>query len=99
MSTVKELSELLFIKCQKELTVTAKKVSAGRKKALTNNIEQGLDRIYNEAREQRIKHKLGVIKRARVAFELQNRLLNAGYSPALVKQIVFSLLINSLTGK
>lgn len=99
MSTVNQLSELLFIKCQKELSLTAKKVSGNRKKSLINNIEQGLDRIYAEAREQRIKHRLGVIKRARVVFELQRQLLNAGYSPALVKQIVFSLLVNSLTGK
>ena len=95
MSTVKQLSELLFLKCQHELPLAAGKISASKKDFSKKGIEQGLQSIYKEAREQRKIHRLGVIARARLAIALQQRLLHAGYAPELVRQIIFSILVHS----
>ena len=51
-----------------------------------------LDKFYRRADEERTKHSLGIIGRARVAFGLQKRLLDAGYAPALVKQVLLAML-------
>jgi hypothetical protein len=60
--------------------------------------ESGLKRFYEAAREERERHRLGVIGRARVAYHLQQRLLAAGYPPPLVKQVLFAMLISAFVG-
>jgi hypothetical protein len=57
-----------------------------------------LEKFFAMARDERVRHKLGVIARARVAFGLQQRLLNAGYPPPLVKQVLFAMLAAAFTG-
>ena len=74
------------------------------KKRLSENeiaaaVDSGLKRFYGAARAEREKHRLGVIARARVAFGLQQRLLAAGYPPALVKQVLFAMLVSAFVGK
>lgn len=71
--------------------ISEKEVAAG--------VDAGLKRFYEAARLEREQHRLGVIGRARVAFGLQQRLLGAGYSPALVKQVVFAMLVSAFVGK
>jgi len=61
-------------------------------------VESGLKRFYEAARAEREQHRLGVIGRARVALGLQRRLLDAGYPPALVKQVVFAMLVSAFVG-
>lgn len=59
---------------------------------------KSLAEFYKVARAESEKNKLGVIGRARVAFGLQQHLLAAGYSPTLVKQVLFAMLATSFTG-
>ena len=68
-------------------------------KEIAAAVDSGLKRFYGAARAEREKHRLGVIARARVAFGLQQRLLAAGYPPALVKQVLFAMLVSAFVGK
>ena len=54
--------------------------------------EAALKKFYQIAREERLRHNLGVIGRARVAFGLQQLLINLGYPAPLVKQVLFAML-------
>ncbi|WP_136418115.1 hypothetical protein [Herbaspirillum sp. ST 5-3] len=60
--------------------------------------ELALKKFYETAYQERQSHGLGVIGRARVAFGLQQRLLQAGYPPPLVKQVLFALLATVFVG-
>jgi hypothetical protein len=62
-------------------------------------VESGLKQFYAAARAEREKYRLGVIARARVAFGLQQRLLDSGYPSALVKQVLFAMLLSAFVGK
>lgn len=62
------------------------------------SIDAGLKRFYAFALAERQRHRLGVIARARVAFSLQQSLLQAGYPAALVKQVLFAMLTSSFIG-
>ena len=62
-------------------------------------VESGLKQFYAAARAEREKYRLGVIARARVAFGLQQRLLDSGYPSALVKQVLFAMLVSAFVGK
>ena len=61
--------------------------------------ESGLARFQTLAHEERTRARLGIIGRARVAFDLQRRLLEAGYAPQLVKQVLFALLSTVFSGR
>lgn len=67
-------------------------------KEITAASEAGLKKFYEIALAERQRHRLGMINRARVAFGLQQRLLQAGYSPVLVKQVLFAMLTSSFIG-
>lgn len=75
----------------------------GRKKPSEQEIrektERGLARFYEIARDERKRRRLGLIGRARVAFDLQGRLLAAGYPPNVVKQVLFSLLMSAFVDR
>jgi hypothetical protein len=58
----------------------------------------GLSRFYAAAKAERQKYRLGIVGRARVAFGLQQRLLDAGYPPHLVKQVLFAMLSSAFVG-
>ncbi|MBI4293697.1 MAG: hypothetical protein HY661_19645 [Betaproteobacteria bacterium] len=60
--------------------------------------ESGLTKFYEAARQEREQHRLGIIGRARVAFALQQRLLAAGYPSAIVKQVLFAMLVSAFVG-
>lgn len=60
--------------------------------------EVALKKFYETAYQERQRHGLGVIGRARVAFGLQQRLLQAGYPPPLVKQVLFAMLATVFVG-
>jgi len=68
-------------------------------KQVASTSESGLKRFFEAARIEREQNRLGVISRARVAFGLQQRLLSAGYPPALVKQVLFAMLVSAFVGK
>ena len=61
--------------------------------------ERALQQFLEAAREERLQHGLGVIGRARVAFGLQQQLIKAGYPPALVKQVLFAMLLSAFVGR
>ena len=60
--------------------------------------ERALQQFFAAAREERLQQGIGVIGRARVAFGLQQRLIKFGYPPALVKQVLFSMLTSAFVG-
>lgn len=66
---------------------------------IKTNSEAALKRFYDVSRNEIHAASLGVIGRARVAFDLQQRLIDAGYAPTLVKQVLFSMLISVFIGK
>ena len=61
-------------------------------------LEASLKKFYQTAQEERLRHGLGVIGRARVAFGLQQRLITAGYDAELVKQVMLALLASVFVG-
>ncbi len=67
-------------------------------KEIASSSETGLKKFYEIALAERQSHRLGVIGRARVAFNLQQRLLQAGYPSHLVKQVLFAMLTSSFIG-
>lgn len=71
-------------------------IPKGKNKA-TSEVEwnKALGKFYVEAKEIRTRYALGFITRARVAYQLQNRLLEAGFDADTVKKVVFSLVLSS----
>lgn len=75
-------------------------VPANKKKRL--NVDEwanSLQKFYVEASEIRSRFSLGLIARARVAYNLQQRLMSAGFPADAVRKVVFSLILSSFTGK
>lgn len=98
MSVVQEAGELLFSSFQTVLPLAVSAQKA-KKKVPLKTVEEGLAEFYAQARAQRAQKRLGIINRARVAFYLQQRLISAGYPTELVRQVLFSLLMSSFTGR
>lgn len=67
-------------------------------KDLSASVSAGLVKFYEAARCEREKYRLGIVGRARVAFGLQQRLLEAGHPPVLVKQVLFAMLLSAFAG-
>lgn len=57
-----------------------------------------LGKFNAEARSIRTRFHLGVIGRAMVAYRLQPRLLASGYSPDVVRQLLFSMILSAFIG-
>lgn len=74
----------------------------GRRRPSAKEIEaasaEAMQRFLAAAREERARHRLGLIGRARVAFGVQQRLLAVGYPAPLVKQVLFAMLVSAFTG-
>lgn len=58
-------------------------------------VRKRLDAFLATAREERQRRRLGIIGRARVAYALQKRMLEAGYPHQLTKQILLALLMSA----
>jgi hypothetical protein len=95
MSKADQLAELLFIEFQKEFPPAGVKGSGSRTNLSKKDIEQKLNRFYDEAREERKKHHLWLIGWARVVLKLQQRLLLAGYSSEMVSKLLLAMLFTS----
>lgn len=57
-----------------------------------------LKKFYAEASQIRQRLSLGFFARARAAYLLQQRLIDAGFQADAVRKVVFSLILNSFTG-
>lgn len=99
---IQAISQTLFEEFQRALPLRMDGGARGAKKPSAKDIqsatESGLRKFYEAARQERLRHRLGIIGRARVAFGLQQRLIEAGYPPLLVKQVLFALLTSAFTG-
>ncbi len=70
-----------------------------RKKQLSEaEWTRSLKKFYEEASKIRQRYSLGFIARARTAYQLQQRLIAAGYPADAVRKVVFSLILNAFTG-
>jgi hypothetical protein len=102
MSTTPELAEQLLKVCLHELSPKVKQ-SAGRpkvsSKALSSNVDIRMARILAAAKNIRSTNKLGIFKLAKIVFNVQRGLLEAGHPPAFVKKMIFAILTNALVGK
>ena len=98
MGVVQEAGEQLFSSFQTVLPLAAGKQKRPQKLAL-KAVEEGLRKFYAEARAQREQRRLGVIARARVAFYLQQRLIDSGYPSDLVRQVLFAMLLSAFVGR
>jgi hypothetical protein len=98
---IAEISEKLYEEFQRVLPLHPEKRKSGKNPSeseIKSRSEAALKKFYHAANEERLRHKLGIISRARVAFSLQQRLLKAGYSVALVKQVLFAMLTSVFIG-
>ncbi|MGZ4956140.1 MAG: hypothetical protein ACXV8Q_13615 [Methylobacter sp.] len=98
---VQAISERLCDEFQRVVPLHIDKPKRGKRPSDTeikSTSEAALARFYELAREERHSHRLGVIGRARVAFGLQQRLLEAGYPSPLVKQVLFAMLMLVFVG-
>ena len=98
MSVVQEAGDRLYLSFQTVLPLVVG-VQKAKKKVPVKTVEAGLAEFYALARTQRAQNRLGIITRARVVFYLQQRLLDAGYAPELVRQVLLSLLMSAFTGR
>ncbi len=57
-----------------------------------------LEQFNTQARNVRTQYHLGLLGRAVVAYRLQPRLLAAGYTPDVVRQILFSMVLHAFVG-
>ena len=60
---------------------------------------KSLKKFHGEAREIRRRFSLGLFGRAKAAYLLQKRLIEAGIGADAARKVVFSLVLNSLSGK
>ncbi|MDR3482813.1 MAG: hypothetical protein P4L91_19110 [Burkholderiaceae bacterium] len=99
---VDEISEKLCGEFQLVVPLHPNKPGRGKKlsdQEIKQNSEAGLQKFYQLAQEERLRHRLGLIARARVAFGLQQRLLQQGYAAPLVKEVLLSMLASVFVGK
>jgi hypothetical protein len=92
---IDDISERLSKEFQLALPLRPEMKPRGKKlseQEIKSQTETGLKRFYLCAEEEKSRHRLGVIARARVAFGLQRRLLEAGYPGPLVKQVLVAML-------
>jgi hypothetical protein len=57
-----------------------------------------LEKFNVKAREVRSQYRLGLLGRAVVAYRLQPRLIAVGYTPDVVRQILFSMVLHAFVG-
>src|SRR5512137_154134 len=67
-------------------------------KEIDKAMEGALKQFYAAASEERTRNRLGIIGRARVAFQLQQHLTSAGYPPPLVKQVLIAMIVSAFVG-
>lgn len=74
-------------------------IPAGKKKLPTKaDWSVALEKFNGEARSIRFRFHLGVIGRALVAYRLQRRLIANGHPPDVVRQLLFSMILNAFIG-
>ncbi len=95
LSNIQSISTKLSEEFQRAVPLHPAPLKRGKKPSeceIKSTSEDALRKFYGVAREERLRYRLGIIGRARVAFSLQQHLLNAGYPAPLVKQVLFAML-------
>lgn len=98
---VDEISEKLFNEFKLAVPLHPDPPKRGKKlseQEIQADSVAALRKFYQTADEERLRNRLGVLGRARVAFGLQQRLLKAGYAASLVKQVLLALLVSAFVG-
>lgn len=99
---IQEIGERLFVAFHAAVPLPEAPAKGGKKlseKEIRRQVDAGLANFYAVARTERERSRLGLIGRARVAFDVQQRLLTAGYAPPLVKQVLFAMLVSAFVGR
>ena len=97
--TLKEMAAQLRAQIERTIPIAEDKTARARKKFTTAQVDQAFDRLHAEVRTLRVKHKLGVVRSARLLLELQRQLLDAGYAPDLVRKLILSIMLQLFSAK
>lgn len=99
-NSAQDIGERLSVEFQRLVPLAGVKTKPGKKgrEELEKTSEKAMAEFFSLAEAERQSHRLGVIARARVAWYLQQRLLQLGYASPLVKQVLFALLISAFVG-
>lgn len=95
-SDVEEFANFLFEAFCRTLPLNSAALREYKRKsadAQREMVKKRLDAFFAMAHEERERRRLGIIGRARVAYALQKRMLEAGYPHQLTKQILLALLM------
>ncbi|HJW54950.1 MAG TPA: hypothetical protein VJ577_06740 [Burkholderiaceae bacterium] len=98
---IDQICDKLSEEFQRAVPIQPDRVKRGKRLSeseIKSSSEAALKLFYDAAYQERRRHGLGLIGRARVAFGLQQRLLQAGYPPPLVKQVLFAMLTTVFVG-
>lgn len=101
-SRIHEIGNKLHEEFKKTVAVQPSMSKRGKKLSESEiklTSEVALNKFYETAYQERLRYNLGIIGRARVAFDLQQRLLKDGYPAPLVKQVLFALLASVFVGQ
>lgn len=72
----------------------------GKKKRVTEaEWATALGKFHLQAQEIRRRYALGFLARALVAYRFQKRLLAAGFTPEVVRKVVFAVVLNSFSSQ
>jgi len=72
--------------------------ASGKKKPTKADWAVALNKFNSSAHAIRMRYKLGVLGRAASAYQFQRILLAKGHPPEVVRQILFSMVINAFVG-
>lgn len=92
MGKLDELADSLAARFRRDIPNAA----GGKARKLdAKQLEKRLDAFYAAAREVRRENKLWIVSWARVVLKLKQRLLDAGYPPSLVSDLIRSTLFQT----
>lgn len=101
LGKIDQICDKLSEEFQRAVPIRSDRFKRGKRLSeseIKSSSEAALKKFYETAYQERQRHGLGVIGRARVAFGLQQRLLQAGYPTPLVKKILFAMLATVFVG-
>lgn len=71
--------------------------TVGKKRVSETDWINALKKFHGEAKVIRQRYALGLLSRAMVAYQFQRKLIAAGFAPDLVRKVVFSVVLSSLS--
>jgi hypothetical protein len=96
MAKIKDLSQALFEKFQRDIPMTA---LASESKAAQKEVDRRLQRFYDEVAKTKKENSLWMIGWARLLMNLKHRLLEAGYPQQFVADVIRTALVKTAASR